>query len=112
MAVLLKLALRASCEPIVKRFIGNIHCIAMDYYEIRKIYVKNNKHFMATVTFPLQERRLARQILAKKKFPDDLIYELSYDMIIGMCYLHSKKIIHRDIKPSYVFFLSYVFIFV
>ena len=38
-----------------------------------------------------------------KPIPEDEIWELLYQTVVGLYYIHRNKLIHRDIKPANIF---------
>ena len=48
---------------------------------------------------PAKQRRLLR-------FSNDEIGVILYQCLEGLCFLHSKKVIHRDVKPENILFAT------
>ena len=50
------------------------------------------------------ENRILRHIEDKKPFSEDQIIKYFYTLTCGLEYLHKKKIVHRDVKPTNIMF--------
>jgi hypothetical protein len=42
----------------------------------------------------------------KENFDDKLIFKWIKELIYGLNYLHKNHVIHRDIKPEYIYFIT------
>jgi len=47
------------------------------------------------------DKAIENKVKSSTKFDEDEIFLWTHQMIEGMKYLHSKEIIHMDIKPKY-----------
>lgn len=47
-----------------------------------------------------------KQKIANKPFVDNMIWKIFINLCLGMEYLHSKDIIHRDLKTLNIFMLK------
>ena len=47
-----------------------------------------------------------KQKIANKPFVDNMIWKIFINLCLGMEYLHSKDIIHRDLKSLNIFMLK------
>jgi hypothetical protein len=42
----------------------------------------------------------------RENFDDKLIFKWIKELIYGLNYLHKNHVIHRDIKPEYIYFIT------
>lgn len=88
-----------SVEPILLKKVHSDHVINLlsdfEYYEGSK------RHHI--FIFPLLERNLLQQLLRKGKTPEEVL-RIAHDVCSGLRDLHSKGIIHQDLKPENIVF--------
>ena len=49
---------------------------------------------------------IKKKIEKHQRFNENFIWQVAYDILMGLKILHSNHIIHRDIKPANVFFVG------
>jgi len=47
-------------------------------------------------------------VLTEHLIPEQTIWKICHDVSAGLCYIHSHNIVHLDIKPENIFFISHL----
>ena len=83
-------------------FCEEYYCFAMEYCEVFFLKLIFLLFYCYLITI---KGGSLKELIEENKFIDrDLILNWSEDIIYGLNYLHTKKIIHTDIKPGCLFF--------
>ena len=89
-------------KEAVKRFYAEAELVMkLNHPNIVKVFSVQKNRNTPFITMEYIEGKTLRELLNKKRLLDDqAIINISIDITKGLEYIHSKRIIHKDIKPK------------
>ena len=86
-------------KELIETEVKTLHACKSDF--IIKVYSTHLDNGCVQILLEFMDKGTLQDVMKKvKKIPESILGVMTVQMISGLNYLHSNKIIHRDIKPT------------